>query len=57
VLKYIRRTKTTTGLKVNAHFVRKHYKLGEKVTNEQMESLSIIKDDTFPKWNYTIRPR
>ena len=57
VLKYIRRTKTTTGLKVNAHFVRKHYKLGEKVTDKQMESLSIVRHNIFPNWNYTISPR
>jgi hypothetical protein len=57
VLKYIRRTKTSTGLKVNAHFVRKHYKLGQKVTDEQMESISIVRHDTFPNWNYTIKPR
>lgn len=57
VLKFIRRTKTSTGLKVNAHFVRKHYKLGEKVTDEQMDSILIDRHDTFPKWNYTIKPR
>ena len=57
VLKYLRTTKTSTGLKVNAQFVRKHYKLGQKVTDEQMSSISIVRHDTFPNWNYTIKPR
>jgi len=57
VLKFIRKTKTTTGLKVNAHFVRRHYKLGQKITDEQMESISIDRHVTFPNWNYTISPR
>ena len=56
VLKYIRRTKTITGLKVKAHFVRKHYKLGEKVSDQEMNEISIVGHDVFPKWNYTISP-
>ncbi len=31
MLKYIRSTKTTTGLKIKAHLVRKKYKKGNKV--------------------------
>ena len=42
VLKFIRKTKTATGLKVNAHFVRRHYKLGEKVSDRQMERFQLI---------------
>ena len=38
-LKLIRTTKTSTGLKVKAHFVRKHYKTGEKVSDSEMDSL------------------
>ena len=57
MLKLIRTTKTSTGLQVSAHFVRRHYKLGRKVTDEQMKSLSIKRHATFPAWNYTITPR
>lgn len=57
ILKKLRTTKTTTGLKVNAHFVRKHYKLGEKVSDKDMKTISIKRHDTFPKWNYTITPQ
>jgi len=55
-LKYIRTTKTTTGLKVSAHFVRKHYPIGVTVTDTQVAELNISTDPALPKWNYTIRP-
>lgn len=57
MLKYIRTTKTSAGLKVNAHYVRKHCKLGRKITDRQMNSVSIVRHEIFPKWNYTIKPR
>jgi hypothetical protein len=56
-LKLIRTTKTSTGLKVKAHFVRKHYKTGEKISNKQMDSLSLQPHKIFSNWNYTINPR
>jgi hypothetical protein len=55
-LKLIRTTKTSTGLKVKAHFVRKHYKTGEKVSDSRMNSLSIKPHTEFPMWNYTLNP-
>lgn len=57
VLKLIRTTKTSTGLRVNAYFVRKHYKTGKKVSDSEMKSLSIKNHNIFPEWNYTIQPR
>jgi len=56
-LKSIRTTKTSTGLKVKAHFVRKHYKTGGKVSDSEMDSLSIKPHTKFPMWNYTLNPR
>jgi hypothetical protein len=56
VLKYIRTTKTTSGLKVKAHFVRKKYQKGEKISNLQMKSLPIKKHETLPDWNYSLMP-
>ena len=54
VLNYIRTTKTTTGLKVKAYLVRKKYKKGKTVTNEQMKQLNIVKDQNLSKLNYTL---
>ncbi len=55
-LKLIRTTKTSTGLKVKARFVRKHYKTGEKVSDSEMNSLSIKHHTNFPTLNYTLNP-
>ena len=57
MLKLIRTTKTSTGLKVKSNYVRKHYKTGEKVSDIQMEALSIKSHNVCSTWNYTINPR
>ena len=57
IINYIRTTKTTTGLTVNARLVKKTYKTGIKILDEEMASLSLHPHDTQPKRNYTLRPR
>lgn len=56
MVKYARTTTTSTGLRVRAHLVRKNYPKGVRIEDTQMETLSIQKNDTFPKWNYIISP-
>ena len=56
ILKYLRTTRTATGLRVRAHLVRKTYKTGVKVTAAQMRELRITPNSFLPKWNYTIEP-
>jgi len=56
ILKFIRTTKTTTGLKVRSRLVSKQYKKGIAVSDERMEALNITRPDTLPKWNYTLNP-
>jgi len=56
ILNYARTTTTTTGLRVKAHLVRRRYKKGVKITDDQMRDLALCKDDTLPRWNYTIQP-
>ena len=56
VLKYIRSTKTETGLKVKATLVKKQYEKGLKVLKGQIESLNVKFHKVNPKWNYTISP-
>jgi hypothetical protein len=56
ILNYLCTTKTGTGLSVGAKLVRKQYKKGIKITDAQMQSLSINQDDTLPMWNYRISP-
>ncbi len=56
ILKYLRTTRTSTGLRVRAHLVRRTYKTGVKVTDAQMRELRITPNRAMPKWNYTIEP-
>jgi hypothetical protein len=55
-LKYIRTTKTETGLKVTATLNRKHYLLKEHVSDELQAQVLIKRYHLFPKLNYTLSP-
>lgn len=57
LLKLIRETKTASGLHVEARLVERVYEKGISVSEEEMASLLLEKHATFPRWNYTIRPR
>ncbi|MGD8406777.1 MAG: ISAzo13 family transposase [Anaerolineales bacterium] len=54
---YIRNTKTKTGLAVRVHQNNNEYATGEKITDEQLASLNIVRHEVCPQWNYTIYPR
>lgn len=56
-LKYIRTTKTKTGLTSRATLNQSVYKKGETVSREEMESLRIKRHRGLPQWNYTIKPQ
>ena len=56
VLKYLRSTRTATGLQVRAHLIDRHYDKGVKITDTQMAALRISRHDALPKWNYTLSP-
>ena len=49
ILKYLRTTRTSTGLRVRAHLVRKTYETGVKVTDAQMRELRITPNSAMPK--------
>ena len=56
ILNYIRTTRTSTGLRLRAHLVHKHYQKGARIPDKVMRSLPIAKDPTLPRWNYVISP-
>ena len=56
VLKYTLRTKTKSGLKVNAILVEKIYEKGLKASKENLEQLNIKRHEVNPLWNYTLYP-
>jgi hypothetical protein len=55
-LKFIRTTKTDTGLKVTARLDTKAYPTGLKVSKQELAHLSFRPKRVLPKWNYTISP-
>jgi hypothetical protein len=56
ILKFIRQTTTTTGLKVRAYLDRKNYPLKVKPSAERLRELRITRYKVLPKWNYTLAP-
>jgi hypothetical protein len=56
VLKYIRSTKTTTGLRCLAYMDRAVYAIGLKVTKAEYALIRLTRHSIFPDWNYTISP-
>ncbi len=56
VIKYIRQTKTDTGLTACAHLVPKQYEKGVKISEARMNQLRLQRHATLPQWNYTLRP-
>jgi DDE family transposase len=56
ILKYTMRTKTNTGLRVNAVLVEKLYEKGLKASKMDLEKLNIERHEVNPLWNYTLHP-
>ena len=57
IVKYIRTTRTETGLRVTARLIDKEYPKGVRISDALMATLDITPHDTQPLRNYTIRPR
>ena len=57
IVSLISETSTTTGLKIKAAKSDKTYVCGEKVSDEDLQRLRILKADVHPEWNYALRPR
>lgn len=56
VLKHIRTTRSSTGLRCQAQLDHHEYPTRIKATQEEMAGLRIRYHKTFPQWNYTIYP-
>lgn len=56
ILKFIRATRTATGLRVKACLNRKHYEKGQSISDAQMKELKLTKHENLPNWNYTLEP-
>ena len=56
VLKFVRTTKTSTGLKIRASLINKTYDKGKKVSEQQMRKIALKRYTQRPNWNYSISP-
>lgn len=57
VLKFIRTTRTDTGLRCRAYLDNTTYATGRKITAEQKAQINLKPHRVLPRWNYTIQPR
>jgi hypothetical protein len=57
VVDFARKTRTLTGLRVEAYRDRRVYQKGIKVSDQQLEQLSFARSNFLGKWNYTFSPR
>ena len=56
MLKFIRTTKTETGLQCRAYLDPKYYETGNHISNEQKAFIHLKPHRVLPRWNYTILP-
>ncbi len=56
VTRFIRRTATSTGLRVTLRVLQKHYAKGRTASARFMENCPIIFDDFLPELNYLVVP-
>jgi hypothetical protein len=54
VLNFLRTTTTSTGLRVRAMLNTKHYSKGVRITDHQMQCVSLKTYTQRPNWNYSI---
>ncbi len=57
IIKLIAATTTTTGLTVHSSLDTNTYPSGLKISDEDMATISIQREDFHGEWNYTILPR
>jgi Rhodopirellula transposase DDE domain len=57
IVTLITSTKTSSGLKVYAVLDDRTYPLKKEVSDQEMETLNIERNEFHGEWNYTIRPR
>ena len=57
IVQLIAATKTRSGLTVKAYMYKRKYKKGIKVSKDELQRMSIEKEDFHGEWNYSIRPQ
>jgi len=56
IVNLIKATTTSEGLKIDAEIDRNLYPTGEKISDEEMAHLNLLRESFHGEWNYTIFP-
>jgi hypothetical protein len=56
ILGFIRGTTTKSGLTIDAEYDSQTYEKGIRISDAQMKTLNITREDQCPDWSYTIHP-
>jgi len=57
IVNLIARTTTAKGLKVTCRLDRRKYPTGRKISDAEMKSLNVERDEFHGEWNYVIKPK
>lgn len=57
MLNFLRTTTTVSGLRVDAHLMRRKYEKGERISDKLFARLPLLRDTALPDWNYKLSPR
>ena len=57
MIELIGNTRTKTGLKISADIDTGMYETGRKVSDGELEKISLTMDAFHGNWNYTIQPQ
>ena len=56
IVQLIGSTTTKSGLKIKAKLDKRTYKKGKKISDEEFDSINLIRNKTLPNWNYSVLP-
>lgn len=57
VVRLMRKTSTSTGLRATVNVIRRTYETGRQVAENFKTGMTLIFDDLLPKWNYVATPQ
>ncbi len=57
IVQLIGHTTTTTGLTIKAKLDKNKYQKGIKISDEELEKITLERDSFHGEWNYKIKPK
>ena len=57
VVRLMRKSSTTTGLRTTVNVIRRVFETGRKVADNFKANMTILFDELLPQWNYVVKPQ